>query len=85
MGTCDGRVGCCLITLCAKMAAIELYTPRELRWFQELLMSRGVNVQHLDLVVRICALYKNLYYYSTNDNLCIVKMQCTLCLVSRAC
>ena len=27
------------------------------------LMNRGNNVQRLDLVARICALYKNLYYY----------------------
>ena len=29
MGTCEGRIGCCeLISLCAEMAAIELYTPQ---------------------------------------------------------
>ena len=31
MGTCEGRVGCCvwlaLYSICAEMAAIELYTP----------------------------------------------------------
>ena len=52
-----------LLLLCREMAAIELYTPPgELRWFQERfmsLMSRGNNVQCLDLVARICALYKN--------------------------
>ena len=54
----------CLISpIWAEMAAIELYTtPRELRWFQEWfmrLMSRGNNVQCLDLVARRNALYKN--------------------------
>ena len=47
MGTCEDRVGCCVwLALCAEMAAIELYTPRELRWFQEWfmrLMSRDNN------------------------------------------
>ena len=29
MGTCEGRVGCCVsLALCAEMAAIELYTPQ---------------------------------------------------------
>ena len=33
---------------------------RELRWFQEwFMLSRGNNVQSLDLVARICALYIN--------------------------
>ena len=39
-----------------------VYSPRELRWFQEwfmCLMSWGNNVQRLHLVARICALYKN--------------------------
>ena len=37
--------------ICAEMAAIELYTPKELRWFQEWfmrLMSRGNNVKRCD-------------------------------------
>ena len=42
----------CLIShICAEMAAIELYTPRELRWFQEWLMrlmSRGNNIMRLE-------------------------------------
>ena len=43
------------------MAAIEVYTPQVaemVSWFMRL-MSRGNNVQRLDLVTRICALYKN--------------------------
>ena len=30
MGTCEGKVGCCvwLAPICAEMAAIELYTPQ---------------------------------------------------------
>ena len=29
MGTCEDRVGCCdRLARCAKMAAIELYTPQ---------------------------------------------------------
>ena len=30
MGTCEGRVVCCVLTspICGEMAAIELYTPQ---------------------------------------------------------
>ena len=29
MGTCEGKVGCCVwLALCAEMAAIELYIPQ---------------------------------------------------------
>ena len=64
-GTCEGRVSRCVLIshICADMAAIELYTPQgaEMVFRNDLmrLMSRGNNVQRLDLVARICALYKN--------------------------
>ena len=49
--------------ICAVMAAIELYTPQELRWFQEWCMSRGNNAPWAPLSWWIRALYKSTYYY----------------------
>ena len=54
----------CLISpiYAPKWQQLSCILPSELRWFQEWfmsLMSRSINVQRLDLVARICELYKN--------------------------
>ena len=69
-----------------KWQQLSCILPRELRWFQEwfirLMSSGNNNVQRIDLVARICALYKNhvllLLFLSSSSFSLFVFIDCDL-------